>query len=592
MFKLFKKSKPPTMFGLLSRAVLVCIAVSVVISSISIAYSTYQIVLDAHGTARIDILKQVSDSNNLNRKNMESIISLIADEITPQMIADDAQEIQREITETQELLDRFNLDYTIDVVLRDRRTFSSVEGSEHRLQNLMNSYWYIKQLSGGSQVSWNLSFISPDDLTSYALVCSQSVTDETGVVVGTIVLNSTQESLFSTYQKIVEEGERVYILDEKGIIISHSNQNMIGQWLKSMEAFEKDPGFDSYAVKNYGNRRFLLANYHDPVSNWTFVEEHDITPIYDSILHVLLASLSAVLLGGILACWLGHRYTRRISRSLTDMTEAVYKVDPENLQPIETYESYHEIRVLSTSFNGLIRRVQELIRDIQLREAEKRRTEYDFQQAQLSPHFLHNTLVAVKSLIYMGEHQTAQQMLEKFVELLNIPRSADIQFVSIESELHLIENYISIMNCRTDKSVKFNDQVPEKFRNTLIPRMLLQPVVGNSIFHGFAEKETDCEITISAFTEGDILYIRLTDNGEGISPTRLSELQENEYESEGHHHGIGIKNIRKRLQYIYGGRSAVELESEIGTGTAVTVKIDHPDRLPSTETHLRDSLSS
>ena len=589
---MFKKRNPPTMFGLLSRSVLVCIAVSVVISSISIAYSTYRIILDAHGTARIDILKQVSDSNNLNRKNMESIISRIADEITPQMISDDASEIQREITETQELLDRFNLDYTIDVVLRDRRTFSSVEGSELRLKNLLNSYWYMKQLSGESQVSWNLSFISPDDLTSYALVCSQPIVDEAGVVVGTIVLNSTQESLFSTYQKIVEEGERVYVLDEKGIIISHSNQNMIGQWLKSMDAFEKDPGFDSYVVKSYGNRRYLLANYHDPISNWTFVEEHDITPIYDSILQVLLMSLSAVLLGGVLACCLGYRYTRRISRSLTDMTEAVYKVNPENLQPIETYGSYHEIRVLSTSFNRLIHRVQELIRDIQLREAEKRRTEYDFQQAQLSPHFLHNTLVAVKSLIYMGEYRKAQQMLEKFVELLNIPRSADIQFVTIEAELHLIENYISIMNCRTDKSVEFKNQVSEEFRNTLIPRMLLQPVVGNSVFHGFAEKETGCEITVSAFMENDILCIRLTDNGEGISPDRLEELKGNDYESDGHHHGIGIKNIRKRLQYIYGGRSAVELESESGKGTVVTVKIDHPDRLPSTETLLRDSVSS
>ena len=586
------KKSTPTMFGLLSRAVFLSIAIAIIVSGISIGCLTYRIVLNAYGTARIDILKQVSESNNLNRQNMESILSQITHEITPQMIFDNTDRIQQTIDDEQAHLDRFHLDYSIDVVLRDKRTFSSVAGSEQSLQNLLSSYWYMKQLSGESEISWYLRFMSPDDLTSYAQVCSQSVIDETGTVVAIVVLNSTQESLFSTYQKIVEEGERAYILDDKGIIVSHTNQNMIGQWLKSMNAFEKQPGFNSYVVKNYGQHSYIMSNYHDPVSGWTFIEEHDITPVYKSILHASLLSFVFILIGGILATYLGYRYTKRVSKSLADMTEAVYKVDPSNLEPIESYDSYHEIHVLSTSFNELICRTQELIRDIELREAEKRRTEYDFQQAQLSPHFLHNTLVAIKSLIYMGEYAKAQQMLEKFVELLNIPRSAEIQFVTLEAELHLIENYISIMNCRTDKTVVFNDHIPEEYRNILIPRMLLQPVVGNSIFHGFAEKDKDCQITVSASMSDNILSIVLSDNGEGISKTRLNELAGNDYKSDGHHHGIGIKNIRKRLLYIYGGRSAVELNSQLGIGTSVVIKIDQPDNLPFTATHLRDTSHS
>lgn len=580
------------MFTFLVRVVFVSISISVIISSVSIAYSTYCFVLEGQGTARIDILKQVSDANNLNRENMESIITLLSEELSPLMIEDDSGAIEEKVMEMQRSLDRFNLNYSIDVVLRDRRTFSGVAGSELRLKNLLNSYWYIKQLSGEKRINWNLSFLSPDDITSYALVCSQPVFDINGYVIGIIVLNSTQESLFQTYQEILEESGRVYILDENGIIVSHSNQTMIGQWLKSMSAFEKDPGYNSYVIKADGNRKYIMANYRDPVSGWTFVEERDITTIYNSVSQTLLINLSVVILGGVLACYLGYLYVRRVSGSLVNMTDEVSNLNPEDLQLIHIDHTYREIDILSSAFNHLIRRIQALIRDIQLREAEKRRTEYDFQQAQLSPHFLHNTLVAVKSLIYMEQYDSAYKMLEQFEELLHIPTSPDIQFVTIAEELHLIETYVSIMNCRTDKSVEFESSVPEPIQNIPIPRMLLQPIVGNSLFHGFAEKEVDCRITVNCSIEDGLLYIRLTDNGEGITPERLAELEKDDYLSKEHHHGIGIKNIRKRLNYIYGGRSAIIIESVPGEGTSVLLKIDKYDELPPTEETLRDQKLS
>ena len=577
------------MFGLLTRAVVASILICVVISGVSLGYTIYRFVLDGYGSARVNVLKQVGEANKLNRETMEQIISLLDRELSPFLLSDDDVGIRQSVTEMQESLDRFHQSYSIDVVLRDRRTFSGVEESEARLQNLLNSYWYIKQLSGEDEISWNLSCIAPDDITSYALSCSQPVRGEDGQVVGIIVLNSTQQSLFQTYQRLLEGDSRVYILDESGIIISHSNQNMIGQWFRSMSAFSKDPGYDSYEVRMQGNRRYILSNYHDPTSGWTFVEEHDITTVYSDVFRTMMRSLAVVLMGGAAACCIGYLFMRRVSEALRNMTKEVSRLNPENLGNINPNDTYYEIRVLTSVFNRLIDRIQEQIRDIQLREMEKRRTEYDFQQAQLDPHFIHNTLVAIKSLIYMGSYEQAQQMLEQFEELLHIPDSADIQFVSIDDELQLIRTYISIMNCRIDKSVEFVDQVPDELRSILIPRMLLQPIVGNSLFHGFAEREDNCIITARAWKEREILlYVQLTDNGEGILPERLAELSGNDYESEGHHHGIGIKNIRKRLQYIYGGQSSVLIESVYGQGTSVLLIIDHYNELPPTSANLRD----
>lgn len=578
------------MFGLLIRAVMISIVIVVAVAMVSITYSTYQFVLDEKGASRIDILKQVSDSNDINRTNMKNVMGVVDTEVHD-LLASGAEDapVQERLNEVQMLLDRIGLDYSVDIVMTDRRTFSSKEDTEKSLHNLLNSYWYIKHLSGNTKTSWNLRFIDPDDISSYALVYGKTIYDENGEVVGLIVLNSTQEVLFRTYQKLLEEGERVYILDENGIIVSHSNPSMIGNWYQFMDVFEEEQGFNSYTVEERGNRRYIVANYHDPVSGWTFVEEHDITEILDSYFQMLQICIAVVLLGALIAIWLGYFYVKKISRSMTQMTNEVAALDENELQPIETSQAYYEIETLSNAFNQLVERVQHLIHDIQLREQEKRKTEYDFLQAQLSPHFLHNTLIAIKSLIAMGQTEQAGRMMEEFVELLHIPATAEVQFVTLEQEIHLVRSFISIMNCRTAKDVTFYDEIPPQFRNAPVPRMLLQPVVGNAFFHGFAEREEDCEIHITAAGQNGTLQITVRDNGEGISPERLREVQSGRYASDGNHHGVGIRNIRKRLRILYGEKSDVELRSTVGEGTEVRLLIDRFDELPPTQNILKDT---
>ena len=578
------------MFGLLIRAVMISIVIVVAVAMVSITYSTYQFVLDEKGASRIDILKQVSDSNDINRTNMKNVMGVVDTEVHD-LLASGAEDapVQERLNEVQMLLDRIGLDYSVDIVMTDRRTFSSKQDTEKSLHNLLNSYWYIKHLSGNTKTSWNLRFIDPDDISSYALVYGKTIYDENGEVVGLIVLNSTQEVLFRTYQKLLEEGERVYILDENGIIVSHSNPSMIGNWYQFMDVFEEEQGFNSYTVEERGSRRYIVANYHDPVSGWTFVEEHDITEILDSYFQMLQICIAVVLLGALIAIWLGYFYVKKISRSMTQMTNEVAALDENELQPIETSQAYYEIETLSNAFNQLVERVQHLIHDIQLREQEKRKTEYDFLQAQLSPHFLHNTLIAIKSLIAMGQTEQAGRMMEEFVELLHIPATAEVQFVTLEQEIHLVRSFISIMNCRTAKDVTFYDEIPPQFRNAPVPRMLLQPVVGNAFFHGFAEREEDCEIHITAAGQNGTLQITVRDNGEGISPERLREVQSGRYASDGNHHGVGIRNIRKRLRILYGEKSDVELRSTVGEGTEVRLLIDRFDELPPTQNILKDT---
>ena len=168
-------------------------------------------------------------------------------------------------------------------------------------------------------------------------------------------------------------------------------------------------------------------------------------------------------------------------------------------------------------------------------------------------------------------------MMSEFVELIYIPTSTEIPMVPLREEIHLLDNFVSIMNCRTVKDVAFVHNIPERLLDIPVPRMILQPIVGNSFFHGFADRESDCRISITAAVDGKVLEITVEDNGEGVSPARLQEISTDQYASVGNHHGVGIQNVKKRLGIVYGGSSNVIVQSIYQQFTKVILRIDGYD---------------
>lgn len=557
---------------------LLCIVVSVIIAVCAIAYFTFHLVLQEKGESRVDVLQQISDSNSVNRTNMVNVMNMLYEDFYDVLTADASEQTTRQIaqqlTETDALLQHIGMDFTIDIVMNDHRQFTTDE-DESNIESLQSTYWYIRHYSGETDTSWNLRFWDVSDISSYGLSYGRTVYDPNGAPIGVIVITTEHEALFRTFQELVSDGAKVYILDQNGIIICHTNAQRVGNWMTSMEAFQEEYGYNSYRIIQRGDENVILASYCDKDSGWTFVEEQNIDALlhegFEMIRNCLLVVLAGCLIAGILA----YVRVKQVTNVLVEVTDTIGDMRADRLTLLPVSETYEETYVLSTAFNGMIHRIKELIEDIRLREQEKQRTEYDFLQAQINPHFLNNTLLAVKSLIAMDHVDRASRMMNELVELLHIPSTPEIQFVPLEEELHLVRNYIAIMNCRTEKGVTFVCEIPEDMLSIPVPRMILQPIVGNSFFHGFAERDEGCEIRMRAGFRGAALYIDVTDNGEGITQRRLEEIASGDYTSGRMHHGIGLKNVQKRLEIIYGGNSGVRVKSRLGQYTTVTVTMDH-----------------
>lgn len=502
-----------------------CILVSATIAILAMAYFTFHMVLEEKGAARIDVLQQISDSNAVNRMNMVNVMHMVHEDFSPLLLEESNEQIDRQIweklQETTALLHHIGMDLTVDIVMNDQRVFTTDE-DESNLKNLINSYWYIRHYSGETDTSWNLRFGNANDISSYGLSYGQTIYNAEGKSIGVVVITSAYEALFRSFQKLISDGGTVYILDRNGIIICHSNPQRVGNWMTNMEVFAEEHGRNAYRIMQKGHASTMLTNYWDPDSGWTFVEEQNINSLLWDGLIMVRNCLICVLAGCLLAGWLAYVRMKRVTDVLADFTNRISDMPADCIKMLPVRSEYEETFVLSRAFNGMVRRIRELIADVQVREQEKQRTEYDFLQAQINPHFLNNTLLAVKGLIAMGEAERASRMMKLYV-----------------------------------------------------PRMILQPIVGNAFFHGFAEKDAGCEIRMRAGYRGNALYVEVTDNGEGITPERQREIARGNYRSERFHHGIGLKNVQKRLQIIYGGSSGVRIESELGKFTTVVVTMDH-----------------
>ena len=569
--------KRPHMFEAIFTSYLLSILALILIAAAIIAYFFYQFMLQEKGLARVEVLKQISDSNSVTRISMVNVMNMIYDDFYDALLAPaDAagdEAIAQQLQETGELLQRMDLDYTLDIQMHDKRAFTT--NPNGTIQYLKYTYWYIKHYSGEIETSWNLRYLDIDDLNSYGLSYGRTVYDTDGTAVGVIILTAKQEVLFRTFQQLMKDVGTVYILDQNGIIISSSNTQRIGNWMANMAAFEQEYGYNSSAMLIRHGEHVMQSNYHDPDSGWTFIEQQDMSELLKESIGILWICMTAVLTCSLFISILVYLRIRKTTDILTDLSIQIGSKSANDLSLISIQDAYEETHTLSTAFNEMMERLQHMALDIQRREREKQKTEYDFLHAQINPHFLNNTLLAVKSLVSMGDMDRAGQIMTKLVELLHIPPTSEIQFVTLREELHLVENYISIMNCRTGKQIEFLCDVPAKLLQSQVPRMILQPMVDNSIFHGFAEKAENCRISVTAGYKGAALCITVTDNGDGMSPERMAEVSSGNYTSDRTQHGIGLKNIRQRLRIIYGGDSGLLIRSLPGETTSITIVMDH-----------------
>jgi len=187
----------------------------------------------------------------------------------------------------------------------------------------------------------------------------------------------------------------------------------------------------------------------------------------------------------------------------------------------------------------------------------------DALSSQINPHFLFNTLTSISSLI-RSQPETARMLIVKLSGLLRrLLRSQD-HFVTLREELDAIDEYLDIESIRFGPQLKVDKQIDPATLELIVPSMMLQPLVENSIKHGLAQKMGEGRITIRSQRQGDHAIIDVVDNGIGIPSKDVVRVRGT---------GIGLRNVNERLRVIYGANYQLQLDSVPGEGTCARIVI-------------------
>ncbi|MDD3783125.1 MAG: sensor histidine kinase, partial [Limnochordia bacterium] len=367
----------------------------------------------------------------------------------------------------------------------------------------------------------------------------------------------------------------IFIADNSGRIIYHPQAEHIG----TVSPFFQNSVTQGFVDGFNGaeGQRYFLTTARSPITGWTVVSvAHadefgaELRPIQRLTYLVIALILAGVVL---LAAYLSHALSRPI-KELQDLTQRA--ANNELSVHIEPYGN-DEIAQLGHSFNKMIRRIQDLMAENVKEQELLRKLELESLDNQIKPHFIYNTLDLIIGHLESNKTEEATYLVEALGNFFRLSLSKGRETVPIASEVEHVRNYLFIQQLRHGGEYRYEIIIEdEAILNKFIPRLLLQPLVENAIYHGILRANREGTITVRGRQEGEKIIFEVADDGMGIEPDKLRDINEvlrgirplnNEREY------FGLRNVNKRAQLRFGPEYGVVLESTLGHGTKAILTI-------------------
>ena len=327
------------------------------------------------------------------------------------------------------------------------------------------------------------------------------------------------------------------------------------------------------------NIRTLTSLIQDDIHKYIYDEATNMEMLRREVAGSLLTTLRVlILLLSVIIIFI-YFFSKRLSRSITDpitrlcdMTEKFAGGDFTVSCDIETGD---EMQTLGESFNSMVGEIKTLVEDIHREQENAKDAELRLLQEQINPHFLYNTLDAILWMTEAGENKKAIQIIQELSSFFRISLSKGESSIPIRNEREHVKNYLEIQRYRYQDILDYEIDFDEEILDRHIQKLTLQPIVENALYHGIKNKRGGGKIKVSGRQEGKDVVFVIEDNGKGMDEQELAHLRgliSGEIKSE-ETRGFGMANVEKRLEMLYGKDYGITVESELGAGTTVKVRI-------------------
>ena len=259
---------------------------------------------------------------------------------------------------------------------------------------------------------------------------------------------------------------------------------------------------------------------------------------------------------------------------LKNLSVQIAKGDLEaRVEPIDV----DELKELAHSLNVMAERIRQLIDENRRELISLQKSEMRVLQAQIMPHFLYNTFDTIIWLAESGKTGEVVNVAMAFSNFFRISLSKGKDWITVGQEVEHVKNYLTIQRVRYESILDYKIEVEEALLNLSMPKLLLQPLVENALYHGIKfRRNRGGLITLKGWLENNEICFWVEDNGIGIPPDRLEQIRESlEKEEKIEGIGYGIYNVNKRLQLYYETNKSLEIDSRTGQGTCVSFRLPY-----------------
>lgn len=437
---------------------------------------------------------------------------------------------------------------------------------------------FILELNGGG-----VSFENSEDnyVSLIRLVRDVDNVDKLGI----LVINIPQKSFKQVFDNISNDVEtNVTILDGNNQKITslkslkdenkNIEANIDDEMVRAGDEFaSNDTG---YKMKKLGTTEYLITYSSKNDHNWKFVSVIPFAQLSKENMTMIFIGFIIILFNGIIlficSIIISRIFTvpiKSLLNSMKDIEKGVF-----NEVQIKTYG--YEFKKLCNGYNIMILEIKKLIARVIQEQRTIRKAELYTFQAQIKPHFLYNTLDSINSLALSGCNKEVSELVEALGNYYRTSVSKGKEIITIREEIEMVKNYLKIQKVRYPDLFEAEYSIEANCLEYKIPKLILQPLAENALYHGIREKGKSGTIKIGAHMEEEIVILSVEDDGAGMSEEQIEDIMNSNDKSV--KESFGLRATFERIRIFYGDNDACKIESKLGEETKILLCIKIEDK--------------
>lgn len=470
----------------------------------------------------------------------------------------------------------------VTILLKNGKSYKNYSTYDFDPKELIREDWFKKlNTLQGYESIWIESkptmFRSDKGKNPYQISVARTLRDQNQGTYGYVIVTIMENKINQIFENM-KGHEEMMILSSSNRILSHRDHVKIGEQFLYSDQLKKNNSSNIFEISN---KDYLIAEHDLSFAGWKLVSlvpykqaVNQINSIFSKVFTVQIVSFTIFLI-------LMASLLRTITKPLVHLGKIAEAVKRGNLAIRSRLRSRDEVGRLSESFDLMLDRVNEMIKEITHTQERKRKAELDMLQAQINPHFLFNVLNSIRMKVLVKGDQESANMISSLSKLLRMTIDKNKEIISFREEVQIVLDYINIMNMRQKEQVKVELSVHEEAYALKIPRFILQPIIENSIIHGL--NQSAGTIVLRTELMDDQLIIIIEDNGQGMDDAALNRLKRKLGQSIGMEDSqntnnkgfssLGLSNVYERMFITFGGSFRMDIKSMPGEGTKVILTI-------------------